>query len=125
MYSNTCYNSHTSNLNHTQLMAEHSNSPASIGWTFLTNHAHALIVISRNPDSRIREIADQIGITERAAHRIVSALVDSGYLHRYQVGRDNRYEVHADAPLRHPLESLHTVGELIEMLSVQKELSRP
>lgn len=120
MYLNTCYNSHVSNLNHTQHMAEPANSSTSIGWTFLTNHAHALILISRNPDSRIREIAAQIGITERAAHRIVSALVDSGYLHKYQVGRENHYEVHKAAPLRHPLESLHTVGELIELLSVRE-----
>jgi len=93
------------------------------GWTFLTNHAHVFLVISRDPDSRIREIADQVGITERAAHRIISELVSSGYLSRTRVGRENRYKIDSSAPLRHPLESQHTVGKLIELLSTSEQTS--
>jgi DNA-binding Lrp family transcriptional regulator len=98
---------------------------ASSSWTFLTNHAHALIVIGTNADVRVRQIADLVGITERAAHRIISDLVDSGYLRKTRVGRENRYEVLPDAPLRHPLESAHTVGELIELLATPAEVVVP
>ena len=87
-------------------------------WTFLTNYAHVLLAVAREPHRRMRDIADEVGITERAAHRIVNELVDGGYLSKHRVGRQNSYEVHPDAPLRHPL-SLHrehAVGELLELL---------
>lgn len=86
-------------------------------WTFLTNHAHALICIAREPDIRIRDIADRVGITERAAHGIVTDLVEDGYLTRTRVGRRTRYEVHPDHPLRHPVESDHSVSELLGLLA--------
>lgn len=93
---------------------------ASSSWTFLTNYAHVLIVISRQPDIRVREIADQVGITERATHRILADLVGGGYLSRNRVGRENRYEIDHDVPLRHPLESMHTVGDLVELLVAER-----
>lgn len=62
-------------------------------WAFLTNHAQALICVARNPDSRLRDIAAELDITERATHRIISDLVDSGYLSRRREGRRNSYEV--------------------------------
>ncbi len=86
-------------------------------WTFLTNHAHVLLSIVNDPELRLRDIAEVVGITERAAQRIVGSLVADGYLVRYRVGRRSHYEVKADLPLRHPIERHHTVGELVDLLS--------
>ena len=86
-------------------------------WTFLTNHAHVLLSIASDPEVRLRDIADAVGITERAAQRIVSSLVADGYLVRSRVGRRSHYEVTADLSLRHSIESHHTVGELVRLLS--------
>ncbi len=85
-------------------------------WTFLTNHAHVLVCMAEDPDIRGRDIAARVGITERAAQAIVADLVSEGYVTRTRVGRRNRYEVQPDAPLRHPLEHDHTVGELLVTL---------
>jgi hypothetical protein len=85
-------------------------------WDFLTNHAHALVCVAHDPGIRLRDIASAVGITERAAHRIVSELVDEGYLLRERRGRRNHYEVVAALPLRHPLVKEHEVGELLEIL---------
>jgi hypothetical protein len=85
-------------------------------WTFLTNHAHVLVCIAEDPDIRGRDIAALVGITERAAQAIVSDLADEGYVTRTKVGRRNRYTVNADAPLRHPLEHDHTIGDLLVTL---------
>ncbi len=94
-------------------------TPESNGrWTFLTNHAHVLLSIANDPELRLRDIAETVGITERAAQRIVSSLVADGYLVRSRVGRRSRYKVTADLSLRHSIESHHTVGELVDLLSV-------
>ena len=85
-------------------------------WTFLTNHAHALVCIARDPGLRLRDVADRVGVTERAAQRIVSELVDAGYLERLREGRRNSYRVRPDRPLRHPLEKGHRIGEILEVL---------
>lgn len=85
-------------------------------WTFLTNHAHVLVCIAEDADIRGRDIAARVGITERAAQAIVSDLAEEGYVTRTKVGRRNRYTVNADAPLRHPLEHDHTIGDLLETL---------
>lgn len=79
----------------------------------MTNHAHVLIVIAGDPQIRLRDVADKTGITERAAQRIVSDLVDAGYLTRTRHGRRNRYSVNASAPVNHPLLSDVKVGALI------------
>ena len=89
---------------------------AAPSWTFLSNHAHVLLCIARDPETRLRDIADAVGITERAAQRIVSDLVSAGYLTRQRVGRRNRYQVHLDLPLRHPLEADAPVGVLLGAL---------
>jgi hypothetical protein len=81
-------------------------------WTFLTNHGHVLVCVARNPDIRLAEIADLVGIGERAAHRIVTDLVEAGYLSRTRIGRRNVYSVDLSQPLRHPLEASHAVGEV-------------
>ena len=85
-------------------------------WTFLTNHGHALVCIARDPDVRIRDIAEQVGITERAAQSIVADLVAANYVVRHRVGRRNRYDVNLDRPLRHELEAESRVGELLAVL---------
>lgn len=98
--------------------SEHS-LPAEPGtrWTFLTNHGHVLVCIAQNPDVRISEIADLVGIGERAAHRIVGDLVSGGFVTRRKDGRRNTYSVDFSRHLRHPLESDHTIGELFEALT--------
>jgi DNA-binding Lrp family transcriptional regulator len=87
-----------------------------LDWTFLTNHAHVLICLARNPDSLLREVAAEVGITEGATQRIVADLVDEGYLRRIKVGRRNRYELHGELPLRHPLERDHAIGEILSIV---------
>ena len=86
-------------------------------WTFLTNHAHVIVCVARDPEVRMRDVAEQVGITERAAQRIVSELVEAGYLDRRREGRRNRYELNPELPLRHPLEQGHAIGELLGILS--------
>ena len=90
-------------------------------WTFLTNPAHALLCIARDPGIRLRDVAARVGVTERAAQRIVSDLVDAGYLDRLREGRRNSYRVRADRPLRHPVERGHRIGEILEVLHEQRE----
>lgn len=86
-------------------------------WTLLTNHAHVLLCIAADPDVRIRDIATQVGITERAAHRIVSDLAQEGYISATKVGRRNTYEVHATLRFRHPLLKDRRVGEILHLLA--------
>jgi DNA-binding MarR family transcriptional regulator len=86
------------------------------GWTFLTNHSHVLLCIAADPDIRGRDIAAQVGITERSAQSIVADLIEGGYLTREKVGRRNRYQVHAARPLRHPVERHHQVAELLKLV---------
>lgn len=85
-------------------------------WDFLTNHAHVLVCVARDPGIRLRDVATAIGITERAAHRIVSELVDEGYVLRERRGRRNHYQVNAALPLRHPLTAEREVGDLLRLL---------
>jgi predicted transcriptional regulator len=82
-------------------------------WTFLTNHAHVLIVISQNPDARQRDVAYAVGITVGAVQRIIHDLEEGGYLVSERVGRRNHYSVIDDRPLRHPVEEHHTVHDLL------------
>lgn len=88
-------------------------------WTFLTNHAHALVCIARDPGLRLRDVAERVGVTERAAQRIVSDLVESGYLERQRDGRRNSYRVRPDRPLRHPVEKGHDIGAILSALESQ------
>jgi DNA-binding MarR family transcriptional regulator len=92
-------------------------------WDFLTNHAHVLTCVAHDPGIRLRDIATAVGITERAAHRILSELVEEGYVLRERQGRRNRYQIVAERPMRHPLVAERQVGELLEVLmgSADKE----
>jgi DNA-binding transcriptional regulator PaaX len=85
-------------------------------WRFVTNHAHVLETIARDPTTRLRDIARVVGITERTVGLIVNDLVAAGYLTKIREGRRNRYDVHGELPLRHPQHRHHTVGELIGFL---------
>jgi DNA-binding IscR family transcriptional regulator len=85
-------------------------------WTFLTNHAHVLVYLSRDPGALLREVSAAVGITEGAVQRIVADLVDAGYLDRTRTGRRNSYVLRPDRPLRHPLESGGTVGAILEVV---------
>jgi predicted DNA-binding transcriptional regulator len=71
-------------------------------WTFLTNHAHVLFCLSRDPEVRMRDVAVAVGVTERAVQRIVAELEDAGYLRREKTGRRNHYKLQTERPLRHP-----------------------
>ena len=93
-------------------------------WTFLTNHAHVLLALTRDPEARLRDVAGLVGITERAAQRIVAELEEGGYLTRTRDGRRNRYEIHPDVPLRHPLERDHAVGEVLAVLRDERRPPR-
>ncbi len=86
-------------------------------WMFLSNHAHVLICVARDPGVRLRDVAERVGITERATQGIVTDLVADGYIVRTRVGRRNHYAVRTDLPMRHPLEGEHLVGELLTLLS--------
>ena len=85
-------------------------------WDFLTNHAHVLICVANDPGIRLRDIAAAVGITERAAHRIISELVEGGYVLRKREGRRNHYKIVPQRPLRHPLVKEREVGDLLEVL---------
>jgi DNA-binding Lrp family transcriptional regulator len=91
------------------------------GWTFLTNHAHVLVCLARDPEARFRDVAEAVGITERAAQRIVADLVEAGYVIRTREGRRNHYVLRRNLALRHPLERDHEIGELLEALGAPAE----
>lgn len=94
-------------------MLDADNQPT---WVFLTNHAHVLLCIARDPDTRTRDIADRVGITERATQRIVSDLVGEGYLTRTRIGRRNRYAINRHGHLRHPVFKDLEIGPLLDVL---------
>ncbi len=86
-------------------------------WTFLTNHAHVLIVLHADSELVLREVAARVGITERAVQRIVQDLEDGGFIERERVGRKNRYRVLTGQPLRHPIEAHRKIGDLLRLIS--------
>ena len=88
-----------------------------MSWTFLTNHGQVLLCIARDPAARIRDIAEQVQITERSAQKIVGDLVEEGYVERKRVGRRNEYIVHSDRPMRHQMTRDHDVGEILDLLT--------
>jgi DNA-binding MarR family transcriptional regulator len=90
-------------------------------WRFLSNHTQVLLCLQRDPDARFRDIAQRVGITERAAQRIVADLVDSGYVERRRVGRRNRYRINSDIAMRHPAQDGHDIGELLRLLRLEAD----
>jgi predicted ArsR family transcriptional regulator len=99
-------------------------SPESRKWHFLTNHAQVLLCIERNPEARLREIAGIVGITERATQRIVSDLVEAGYVTRERAGRRNRYALDRNVRMRHPSQFNHEIGELLDLLRLEDAPAR-
>ena len=85
-------------------------------WTFLTNHARVLFCLADEPDLRLREAAERIGITERAVQRIVTDLEDAGIITRTREGRRNSYTIDESAPLRPASAAQRTVGDLLTLL---------
>lgn len=90
--------------------------PSPPAWTFLTNHAHVLLCLARDPEVRLRDVAVAVGITERAVQRIVAELAEGGYLTIERAGRRNRYAIHPQKALRHPIERHRTVATLIDLV---------
>jgi predicted HTH transcriptional regulator len=86
-------------------------------WSFLTNHGRVLLCIARDSGIRLREIGELLGITERAAHRIVSELVDADYITRERTGRRSTYTIQHDRPLPDPLARGQSVGDLLAVLA--------
>lgn len=84
-------------------------------WTFLSNHTHVLICLSRDPCLRLREVAQQVGLTERGVQKIVRELASAGLITRFRQGRRNRYRIHPDHMLRHPVEAQCSVADLLRM----------
>ena len=85
-------------------------------WSFLTNHARALLCIAHDPGVRLRDIASMIGITERHAHGIVTDLADAGYVVKDKDGRRNRYHIQDHLPLGDPVSEERTIGEMLALL---------
>jgi DNA-binding transcriptional ArsR family regulator len=86
-------------------------------WTFLTNHLHVLILLSRNPSVVLRNVALQVKITERAVQRIIADLEVGGYIEREKVGRQNHYRIRVDQPLRHAIGSHLKIGDLLALIN--------
>jgi hypothetical protein len=85
-------------------------------WSFLTNHARALLFIARDPDTRLRDLAAALDVTERTAFGIVADLTEAGYLVKHKEGRRNRYHVQGNLPLPDPIGRQRTIGELLDIL---------
>src|SRR5690349_9934036 len=85
-------------------------------WTFLTNHTQVLLRLAQDPHTRLRDVADSVGITERAAQRIVAELVEAGYVERTRVGRRNEYEINREQAMRHVAQLGHDIGGLLDLL---------
>lgn len=92
-------------------------------WTFLTNHAHVLHCVFRDPTVRTRDIAQAVGITERRTQAILKDLEEGGYLSRTRSGRRNTYSVNHTALFRHPLEAHRAVGDLLTLLEAPHPMS--
>lgn len=86
-------------------------------WTFLTHHAQMLLAVAAEPDARVRDLADRVGVSSRAAVTLLGDLVAAGYVERRRQGRRNTYAVHAELPLRHPAQADHAVGELVALFA--------
>jgi DNA-binding MarR family transcriptional regulator len=89
-------------------------------WTFLSNHGHVLVCLATDPTARGRDVAERVGITERAAQAIINDLVEGGYVERTRVGRRNHYRINMHGPLRHPCEQPHSIGELLELVTAAR-----
>ena len=90
-------------------------------WRFLSNHTQVLLCLHRDPDARFRDMAQRVGITERAVQRIVADLIDSGYVESQRVGRRNHYSINTNIAMRHPAQHGHEIGELLQLLELKDD----
>ncbi len=86
-------------------------------WTFLTNYGHVLLCIALDPESRMKDVAEKVGITERATQRIIADLLAAGYLSSQKRGRRNYYKINSTLPFRHPVERHNQIGQLLRLVS--------
>lgn len=93
-------------------------------WTFLTNHARAILFITDHPDARLRDVATALDVTERTAYGIVVDLTEAGYVVKERDGRRNRYQIQVHLTLRDSIIRERTIGELLELLVDSKRRSR-
>jgi DNA-binding MarR family transcriptional regulator len=93
-------------------------------WTFLTNHSHVLICLARDPGLRLRDIAEAVGITERAVQAIIADLEQAAVITRQRNGRRNRYTIDRGRPLRHRIEASHKVGDLLALVGPCETMGR-
>ncbi len=91
-------------------------------WRFVTSHTQVLLCLARDPDVRLRDVAEQVGITERAAQRIVADLVEAGYVDRARVGRRNRYTVNPSVEMRHEAQRGVAIGALLGLLHLEPRI---
>jgi DNA-binding IclR family transcriptional regulator len=94
------------------------------GWSFLTNHARAILFVADHPDARLRDLAAALDITERTAYAIVADLSDAGYVVKERDGRRNRYHVQDHLPLHDSVSRKHTIGELLDLLADESRSHR-
>jgi predicted transcriptional regulator len=90
-------------------------------WRFLSNHTQVLLCLQSDPNARFRDIAQRVGITERAAQRIVADLIESGYVESERVGRRNHYRINTDTAMRHPAQEGHEIGQLLKLLRLEAD----
>jgi DNA-binding IscR family transcriptional regulator len=98
-----------------------SSNEHSTSWTFLTNHTQVLLRIAQDPETRLRDVAQKVGITERATQRIVADLAEAGILARRRVGRRNNYLINRDAAMRHNAQANYPIGPLVDLLQPTDE----
>ena len=91
-------------------------------WTLFSNHGHVLVCLARDSAARLRDVAMDVGITERAVQKIVRDLQDGGMVSVTKNGRRNSYRIHRKKTLRHDLESACTLKDLIKF--VNKDISK-
>jgi DNA-binding MarR family transcriptional regulator len=102
-----------------------STEPEAKTWTFLTNHAQVLLCLAEDPDIRLRDVAERVGITERATQRILAELVGAGYVETTRVGRRNRYTVDREHAMRHTAQLGHEIGTLLQALGTSSPPAAP
>lgn len=105
-------------------MKPNDKEAAGHSWTFLSNYAHVLVCLARDPDITLREVAELVGVTERAIHRIVAELTAARVVVKEREGRRNHYTLSLSMPLRHPLEEGKTVGDLLSGLLSRSEMAQ-
>lgn len=98
-------------------------------WTFFSNYGHILLALAQDPEARLRDLAERVGITERAVHRLLAEMEAADVISRHREGRRNTYSINPNVRLRHPIEAHRTVGDLIAFMSPtrrrgQKKASR-